>query len=261
MRIFLDTNILLDVLMNRPGLVADSEAAILRCEALGVGMFVAWHGLATAYYLLRRERTEPEAMKEVDRILAWARVAPAGEVEAQRARSLGFSDFEDAMQAVSAEACRADWIITRDTTGFANSPAPAATPQVAPSSSAAPASPPLSGVASPNMTPPAGIAAPAPAAEMVRAADTRMVKLGFRTQAECWVEVYDKEGRQLFFDLARRGTRQDVAGAGPLRLVLGNAPAIRFELGGRELTVPAALQRKSTAFITISADGHIEQAL
>ncbi len=62
MRVFLDTNILLDVLMNRPGLVADSDAAILFCEALGAGMFVAWHGLATACYLLRRGRTEPEAM-------------------------------------------------------------------------------------------------------------------------------------------------------------------------------------------------------
>ncbi len=166
------------------------------------------------------------------------------------------------------------WWILQSPRGVANSPAPAATPQVAPSSSAAPASQPapaaetapalaspqLSGAASPNMTPPAGIAAPAPAAEMVRAADTKMVKLGFRTQAECWVEVYDKEGRQLFFDLARRGTRQDVAGAGPLRLVLGNAPAVRFELAGRELTVPATLQRKGTAFITISADGRIEQA-
>jgi hypothetical protein len=48
MRVFLDTNILLDVLMNRPGLVDESEAANLRCESLGVEMFVAWHGLATA---------------------------------------------------------------------------------------------------------------------------------------------------------------------------------------------------------------------
>lgn len=82
MRVFLDTNILLDVLMNRPGLVAESEAAILRCEALGAEMFVAWHGLATAYYLLRRGRSELEAVQEVDRILAWARVASAGDVEA-----------------------------------------------------------------------------------------------------------------------------------------------------------------------------------
>jgi hypothetical protein len=110
------------------------------------------------------------------------------------------------------------------------------------------------------MAPAAALTTPVPAAEPARAADAKLVKLGFRTQAECWVEVYDKEGRQLFFDLARRGTRQDVAGAGPLRLVLGNAPAIRFELGGREVTVPDALQRKGTAFITISADGRIEQA-
>ena len=128
MRVFLDTNILLDVLMNRPGLVEDSEAAILRCEGLGTEMFVAWHGLATAYYLLRRGRTEPEAMQEVDRILAWARVVTAGDAEARRARSLGFSDFEDAMQAASAEACGAHWIITRDTTGFTSSPVPVISP-------------------------------------------------------------------------------------------------------------------------------------
>ncbi len=160
------------------------------------------------------------------------------------------------------------WWVLQSPRGAANSPAPAATPQLASSSAAAPAaetmpvpaSPPLAGAASPTMTPADGIAAPAPAAEPARAADTNTVKLGFRTLDECWVEVYDKDGRQLFFDLARRGTRQDVAGAGPLRVVLGNASAIRFELGGRELTVPAALQRKGTAFITISADGRIEQA-
>jgi len=166
------------------------------------------------------------------------------------------------------------WWVLQSPRGAANSPAPVATPQVAPSSSAAPASqaapadettpvpasPPVAGAASPTMTPADGIAAPAAAAEPARAADANTVKLGFRTEAECWVEVYDKEGRQLFFDLARRGTRQDVAGAGPLRLVLGNASAVRFELGGRALTVPAALQRKGTAFITISADGRIEQA-
>jgi predicted nucleic acid-binding protein len=128
MRVFLDTNILLDVLMNRPGLVAESEAAILRCESLGAEMFVAWHGLATAYYLLRRGRTEAEAMLEVDRILAWAQVASAGDAEARRARSLGFADFEDAMQAASAAACGADWILTRDLTGFATSAVPSISP-------------------------------------------------------------------------------------------------------------------------------------
>jgi predicted nucleic acid-binding protein len=129
MRVFLDTNILLDVLLNRAPFVADSEALILRCEALGAELFVAWHGLATAYYLLKRGRTETEALAEVDKILAWAQVAACSDAGARRARQLGFSDFEDALQAVSAEACAADWIVTRNTTDFSRSGVPSVTPQ------------------------------------------------------------------------------------------------------------------------------------
>ena len=128
MRVFLDTNILLDVLLNRPALVADSEAVILRCEALDAEVFIAWHGLATAYYLLLRGRTEAEALNEVDRILAWAQVATATDSAARRARMLEFRDFEDALQAVSAETCGADCIVTRNCSDFSLSAVPALTP-------------------------------------------------------------------------------------------------------------------------------------
>ena len=128
MRVFLDTNILLDVLLNRQPFVADCAGVILRCEALGAPMFIAWHGLATAYYLLKRGRTEKEALAEVDKILAWARIAEATDAHARQARTLGFSDFEDALQAVAATACKADWIVTRNTEDFALSTVPALTP-------------------------------------------------------------------------------------------------------------------------------------
>lgn len=130
MRVFLDTNILLDVLLNRPLFVADSQAAILRCEALGATMFVAWHGLATAYYLLKKGRSEADALTELDKILSWAQVAPCSDAEARRARYLGFGDFEDALQAVSAEACGADFIVTRNCDDFSKSRVEAVTPQV-----------------------------------------------------------------------------------------------------------------------------------
>jgi predicted nucleic acid-binding protein len=103
MRIFLDTNIVPDVLLNRPG-------------------------LATVYYLLRRGRTEAQAMAEVDKLLAWARVADAGDANARAARKLGFSDFEDALQAVSAAACAADCIITCKAADFAKSQVAVLTP-------------------------------------------------------------------------------------------------------------------------------------
>lgn len=118
MRVFLDTNILLDVLLNRQPFVVDSESVILRCEALGAEMFIVWHGLATAYYLIKRGRTEAEALVEVDKILAWAHVAEGTDAHARQARSLGFSDFEDALQAVAASACAADWIVTRNGQDF-----------------------------------------------------------------------------------------------------------------------------------------------
>ena len=91
-------------------------------------MFIAWHGLATAYYLLRRGRTEAEAMQEVDKLLAWAWVADTGDAHARSARRLGFSDFEDALQAASAEACGADCIVTRNVADFTKSQVVVLTP-------------------------------------------------------------------------------------------------------------------------------------
>lgn len=129
MLVFLDTNILLDVLLDRASFVEESEAVIVRCEEAGAGMFISWHGLATVYYLIKRGRTEAQALSEVDKILAWARVTACADGEARRARTLEFRDFEDALQAISAEACAADLIVTRNVPDFSKSPVPAVTPK------------------------------------------------------------------------------------------------------------------------------------
>ena len=49
-------------------------------------------------------------------------------VAVRRAFTLGFDDLEDAMQAVAAEACHADVIVTRNTADFAASQVPVLTP-------------------------------------------------------------------------------------------------------------------------------------
>ncbi len=128
MRVFLDTNILVDVLLDRKGLASESAAVIARCESLAATMLVAWHGLATAFYLLKRGRSQEEALQEVDKILAWATVASCGDADARRARALGFPDFEDALQAVAAEAGGAACIVTRNTADFRKSGVPALSP-------------------------------------------------------------------------------------------------------------------------------------
>ena len=122
MRVFLDTNVLLDVIEARPGLVEESSDVLTLAEGLQAELYIAWHSLATIYYLIRRGRSEQAAMAEIDQILAWANIAPVDSLSAVRARALKFPDFEDAMQCVCAESCQADMIITRNTKDFIQSP-------------------------------------------------------------------------------------------------------------------------------------------
>lgn len=129
LRVFLDTNILLDIIQNRPGLASTSLAVLERCDELQAECFIAWHGLATAYYILKRGRTQAEAMAEVDKILLWADIAPISKVSAHYARSLHFADFEDAMQAAAAKQANADLIVTRNTKDFIGSPVRAYSPE------------------------------------------------------------------------------------------------------------------------------------
>ena len=128
MKVFLDTNTLLDVLLPRDGLVDESAAVITRCGRLNAAMFVSWHGLATCSYLLKKGRTRDEMLEQLDQILAWAAVVTCGDAEARQARRLGFNDFEDALQAVAAESCGADSIVTRNTGDFKESAVPAISP-------------------------------------------------------------------------------------------------------------------------------------
>ena len=128
MRLCLDTNILLDIIIARPEFVADSTRVLTLAEAKDARIFIAWHGLATIYYLIRRGRTEAATMLEIDKILEWAEIAPVDSRTASRARGLNLPDFEDAMQCATAENCFADMIVTRNTKDFHLSPVLAMTP-------------------------------------------------------------------------------------------------------------------------------------
>lgn len=128
MRVFLDTNILLDVIENRPEFYEDSLSVLDRCDELAAETFIAWHALATAYYIIKRGRTKVEALAEIDNILSWADVAPVNKLTPYQARRLDFADFEDAMQTATALECQADVIVTRNVEDFASSPIPALSP-------------------------------------------------------------------------------------------------------------------------------------
>lgn len=128
MRLLIDTNVILDVAFQRPAFVRAGSAVVKLCQSQHQG-WIAWHTLSNAFYLVRQHtKSSTVTMQFCQHLLSWASVSTVGHGDAIRAVSLGFSDVEDAMQAASAEACNADYIITRNTRDFAASPVPALTP-------------------------------------------------------------------------------------------------------------------------------------
>ena len=129
MRVFLDTNILLDVFLNRSGKSGSLE--VLRaCVVPGNEGWIAWHTLSNGFYIVRREtRLLAEAKRFASELLLWCNVASVGTREAIAAEDMNLSDIEDAMQIAAAQACYADVIVTRNIGDFSSSPIPVVTPE------------------------------------------------------------------------------------------------------------------------------------
>lgn len=99
-------------------------------------------------------------------------------------------------------------------------PAPAA-PQPAA------ASPSRAAVATPPAPAPAGAAAPLP-----NGADTAADVIRMRFEKDSWVEVYDRSGERLYYNLASAGDTLALHGQAPFRVVLGYARGVDIEYNG-----------------------------
>ena len=128
MKLLIDANVLLDVLQNRKDFVQASSLVWKLCETQQAEGYVSALTFANMVYVMRKE-LDPGKIKEVLRMLSlifeFTELAPA---DLMRAGQLQWSDFEDALQSVTAERVHADHIITRNVEDFKNSKVPAFTP-------------------------------------------------------------------------------------------------------------------------------------
>ena len=127
--ILIDLNVLLDVVQKREPHYRVS-AAVVEAVVQGAteGMLPA-HAATTLHYIVGRYQDRKTANGVVDWLLRYFAVAPVGREELLRARALGWTDFEDAVVAASAESggCRA--IVTRNVKDFPGSPVEVVTPE------------------------------------------------------------------------------------------------------------------------------------
>lgn len=115
MKIMIDTNIFLDVLLDREGL-ADSSAAVLEmCEKRAVSGYISASCVTDIFYIVRKNlHSTDAAYNAVGNVLRIADVCPVSGEEVAEAFDRRVHDFEDCLLAVCAKNNGCECIITRN---------------------------------------------------------------------------------------------------------------------------------------------------
>ncbi len=120
-RILFDTNVVLDVLLDRQPYVEASAAAWAAVETGVCEGMLAAHAVTTIHYLIRKEMGSVKARRIMSAILRVFGVAAVDGAVIQEALQLPLSDFEDAVTAAAARLAGCECIVTRDPKGFRGS--------------------------------------------------------------------------------------------------------------------------------------------
>ncbi len=125
----LDTDVLLDVALDRVPHASPAADLFESFEKRRAAAFISWHAISNFYYLARPTQGTLETKVLLLDLARFVRVAPTTTESLLYAAQLEMSDFEDAMQVAAATACEADVIVTRNLRDYRESPIRAAEPQ------------------------------------------------------------------------------------------------------------------------------------
>ena len=128
MNVLIDGNIILDVLQNREPHADASSKVWKLCETNLVVGYVSALTFADMVYVMRKELT-PEMIQEVlGKLSLIFHFTELSISDLERAASMKWNDYEDAVQAATAERIRAAAIVTRNIKDYQRSKIPAFTP-------------------------------------------------------------------------------------------------------------------------------------
>lgn len=128
MKLLVDTNVILDVLLNRLPWVNDAKEIWLACDQGNAVGYVPASALTDIFYIARRATDLTKAHQAVRVCLDAFIICPVDRQTLEYAYSLPGNDFEDNLQVACAILAELDYILTRDPAGVASSPLPALSP-------------------------------------------------------------------------------------------------------------------------------------
>ncbi|MBI3775313.1 MAG: PIN domain-containing protein [Gammaproteobacteria bacterium] len=128
MKLLLDANVVLDVLAMREPHWKASAGVLARVESGKAKGLIAAHSVTTIYYLLSKHLNRKKARAAIVQLLNVLDVAAVDHHVVSDALSLGWEDFEDAVQAAAALHAKATHLISRNPKDFATLTIPVLTP-------------------------------------------------------------------------------------------------------------------------------------
>jgi predicted nucleic acid-binding protein len=128
MRVLFDTNIVLDVLLNREPFVTEAKALWEANDDGRLTGYISASSLTDIFYVARRIAGVEAAGTAVRVCLDAFEICEIDRPVLEYAYSLAGTDFEDDLQIACAHFADIGAIVTRDKTGFSGSPVLAATP-------------------------------------------------------------------------------------------------------------------------------------
>ncbi len=130
MRLLIDTNVILDVLLQREPFCAAAEKVLSLPKENGVEKYFSASAVTDVYYIAYRQIKNRETVRELlRRVLQTVKIATVTAEDIHAAFALNWKDFEDSVQYSVAKSNRFDGIVTRNMQGFADDEVKIFTPE------------------------------------------------------------------------------------------------------------------------------------
>ena len=122
MKLLIDTNVVLDVLLKREPFFKAATEVLNLAQRSDVREYVSASAITDIYYIARRQMKDHAAVKDLlKRLLMVVSVAAVSGQEIENALSLAWTDFEDSVQYSVALLNEMDGIVTRNPADYQGS--------------------------------------------------------------------------------------------------------------------------------------------
>jgi predicted nucleic acid-binding protein len=128
-KILIDTNVVLDLLLEREPFVETAIALFEQIEQGKLEGSIAATTITNIFYIIRKTEGREVALAAIHRLLIGLRFCAVDRQTVETALSFGLKDFEDSIQLACATLSQLDAIVTRDQKDFIGSSLPIYSPK------------------------------------------------------------------------------------------------------------------------------------